>query len=93
MPKNPLLFHREKTVERHNPNQPPGATLANASKRKTINDSENLAIKYRAPAHIRYRNVGSTGWIDLEDLRRLFGVDESSYYGAFKHFNNKLIKP
>jgi hypothetical protein len=42
---------------------------------------------------IRYRNVGSTGWIDLEDLRRLFGVDESSYYGTFKHFNNKLIKP
>ena len=42
---------------------------------------------------IRYRNVGSTGWIDLEDLKRLFGVDESSYYGMFKHFNNKLIKP
>jgi hypothetical protein len=42
---------------------------------------------------IRYRNVGSTGWIDLGDVRRLFGVDESSYYGTFKHFNNKIIKP
>lgn len=42
---------------------------------------------------IRYRNVGSTGWIELADVRKLFGVDESSYYGTFKHFNNKIIKP
>lgn len=42
---------------------------------------------------IRYRNVGSTGWIDLGDVRRLFGVDKSLYYGTFKHLNNKIIKP
>ena len=46
----PLLFHRQKTVEQHNPSEPPGPTLAHTSKPKTINDSENLAIKYRAPA-------------------------------------------
>ena len=56
-PNIPLLFHREKTVERHNPSEPPGATLAHASKRKTINDSGNLAIKYRAPAHLRVFNT------------------------------------
>ena len=42
---------------------------------------------------IRYRNVGSTGLIDLEMLRKLFGVGDKKYYRTFKFFNNKIIKP
>src|SRR5512132_1619878 len=42
---------------------------------------------------VRYRNVGSTGWIELTDLRKLFGVDESAYYSTFKFFNQKILKP
>jgi hypothetical protein len=42
---------------------------------------------------IRYRNVGSTGWIELEVLRKLFGVEDKKYYRTFKFFNNKIIKP
>lgn len=53
----PLLFHREKTVEQHNPSEPPGPTLAHTSKQKTINDGENLAIKYRAPAQKYVSNM------------------------------------
>jgi hypothetical protein len=51
-------------VEQHNPSEPPDPTLAHASKRKTINDSGNLAIKYRAPAQM------ST---NLANMARVFG--------------------
>jgi len=42
---------------------------------------------------VRYRNVGSTGWIDLVVLKTLLGVEKSQYYKIFKHLNNKIIKP
>lgn len=41
----------------------------------------------------RFRNVGFTGWIELNDVRKLFGVDDSAYYSTFKHFNSKILKP
>jgi hypothetical protein len=40
---------------------------------------------------VRYKNVGSTGWIDLEKWRALFGVGES--YPQFKKLNEKVVKP
>ncbi|UWQ19836.1 replication initiation protein [Jannaschia sp. M317] len=41
----------------------------------------------------RFHRTGSTGWWTLETFRRLMGVDDSDYYGVFKHLNAKIIKP
>lgn len=41
----------------------------------------------------RYRGVGGSGWIPLEVFRALMGVDHNPTYDAFKHLNNKIIKP
>jgi hypothetical protein len=43
---------------------------------------------------LRYRRVGSTGWIGLDTLKRLLGVSEvEGYYQDFRKFNDKVIKP
>ena len=41
----------------------------------------------------RFKNVGSTGWWDIQLFRRLLGIGESEYYKSFKHLNAKIIKP
>jgi len=41
---------------------------------------------------LRYKNVGSTGWWELDKFRRLVGA-ESEYYDPFKVLNAKIIKP
>jgi len=41
----------------------------------------------------RFKNVGSTGWWDIQLFRRLLGIGESDYYKSFKHLNAKIIKP
>ena len=41
----------------------------------------------------RFKTVRSTGWWTLKTFRRLMGVDDSDYYGQFKHLNAKVIKP
>lgn len=40
---------------------------------------------------LRYRNIGSTGWWDLELFRRLVGA-ENEYYNDFRRLNSKVIK-
>ncbi len=42
---------------------------------------------------VRYRNVGSTGWMALEVFRQLLGCDKQSYYQDFKQLNCLVIKP
>lgn len=42
----------------------------------------------------RYLRVGSTGWIDIDTLRRLLGVDTTNkLYSTFAEFNRRIIKP
>ncbi|MBB5547403.1 replication initiation protein [Paraburkholderia fungorum] len=40
---------------------------------------------------VRFRSVGSTGFISVEKWRRLLGADASTY-DEFKHFNDQVIK-
>jgi len=43
---------------------------------------------------LRYRRVGTTGWIGLDNLRRLMGINETdAYYQDFRKFNDKVVKP
>lgn len=42
---------------------------------------------------LRYKNIGSTGWIELALLKRLLGVDNLPLYEKFKYLNDKIIKP
>lgn len=43
---------------------------------------------------LRYRRVGTTGWIAVENLKRLLGIgDTDVYYQDFRKFNDKIIKP
>lgn len=43
---------------------------------------------------LRYRRIGTTGWIALENLKRLLGInDTDAYYQDFRKFNDKIIKP
>ena len=41
---------------------------------------------------IRFRKIGSTGWIELETWRDLLGVREGTY-PAFKEFRRRVLKP
>ena len=42
---------------------------------------------------LRFRKVGSTGWLPLELLRKLLGIEDNSYYSDFRRLNSKVIKP
>jgi len=43
---------------------------------------------------LRYRRIGTTGWISLDNLKRLLGLGENdAYYQDFRKFNDKIIKP
>lgn len=42
---------------------------------------------------LRYRRVGTTGWISLDTLKKLLGLDEAEYYQDFRKLNDKVIKP
>jgi hypothetical protein len=41
---------------------------------------------------VRFRRVGTTGWITLERWRDLLGVEEGQYE-QFKYFNRDVLKP
>ena len=41
---------------------------------------------------LRYRRVGSTGWLDLDLVRKLIGATDS-YYDEFRRLNAKILKP
>ncbi len=40
---------------------------------------------------IRYINVGSTGWMDLQTIRKLLDVNQE-YYNDFRQLHSKIIK-
>ena len=43
---------------------------------------------------LRYRRIGTTGWIGLDNLKRLMGINETdAYYQDFRKFNDKVVKP
>ena len=43
---------------------------------------------------LRYRRIGTTGWIGLDNLKRVLGIGETdAYYQDFRKFNDKIIKP
>ena len=42
---------------------------------------------------LRFRRVGSTGWLELDTFRMLIGASENSYYTDFRRLNSKVIKP
>lgn len=41
---------------------------------------------------IRYKAVGSTGWLELERFRRIMGAD-AALYDDFRRLNERVIKP
>jgi plasmid replication initiation protein len=41
---------------------------------------------------IRYKSVGSTGWLELERFRRIMGAD-AVLYDDFRRLNERVIKP
>jgi len=42
---------------------------------------------------LRFKNVNSTGWIDLGVVKKLIGEDKNACYDFFKEFNRTVIKP
>lgn len=42
---------------------------------------------------LRFRRVGSTGWLELDTLRMLIGAADNNYYTDFRRLNSKVIKP
>lgn len=40
----------------------------------------------------RFKDVGSTGFISIEDWKKLFGIEADSY-PEFKYFNKEVLKP
>ncbi len=42
---------------------------------------------------LRFRKVGSTGWLPLDLFRKLLGIENNTYYSDFRRLNNKVIKP
>lgn len=41
---------------------------------------------------LRYRRVGTTGWLDLDLVRKLIGASDG-YYDEFRRLNAKILKP
>lgn len=41
---------------------------------------------------VRFKSIGTTGWIWLETLRKLLGAPESEHYDAFKNLNREILK-
>lgn len=42
---------------------------------------------------VRFRKVGSSGWLTVETLKTLLGVEGNAYYTEFRRFNSKILKP
>lgn len=62
----------------------------NLSIQRKINSGYALALYENCS---RYRNVGSTGWVQIDVFRSIMGVSDSDYYKSFKNLNSKVIKP
>ncbi len=65
--------------------------LLNLSIQRKFSSSYALALYENC---LRYRRIGTTGWIGLDILKRLLGISETDgYYQDFRKFNDKVIKP
>lgn len=65
--------------------------LLNLSIQRKFSSSYALALYENC---LRYRRIGTTGWIALDILKRLLGISETDgYYQDFRKFNDKVIKP
>ena len=65
--------------------------LLNLSIQRKFSSSYALALYENC---LRYRRIGTTGWIGLDILKRLLGIgDTDGYYQDFRKFNDKVIKP
>ena len=65
--------------------------LLNLSIQRKFSSSYALALYENC---LRYRRIGTTGWIGLDILKRLLGISEADgYYQDFRKFNDKVIKP
>jgi len=65
--------------------------LLNLSIQRKFSSSYALALYENC---LRYRRVGTTGWIGLDNLKRLMGINETdAYYQDFRKFNDKVVKP
>jgi hypothetical protein len=63
-------------------------TLININVQKQFGGSYALALYENC---LRFKRVGSTGWIPVETWRRLLGAD-AGMYDEFKHFSSEVIK-
>ena len=69
----------------------PGSRAAQSQHPAQVQQRLRLALYENC---LRYRRVGTTGWIPLDNLKRLLGIGETdAYYQDFRKFNDKVIKP
>ena len=64
-------------------------SLINVSVQRQLQSSHSLALYENC---LRYRNVGSTGWWDIDRFRKLLGAT-SDAYSEFRRLNEKVIRP
>ena len=61
----------------------------NVSIQRKFSSGHTLALYENC---VRFKSVGTTGWLWLETLRKLLGVSESKHYDAFKNLNREILK-
>ncbi|KIN66205.1 Initiator RepB protein [Sulfitobacter noctilucae] len=71
-------------------NDPKVFALINLNIQRKFTSGHALALYENC---YRFVRTGSTGWWALDLFRRLMGVEDSAYYGVYKHLNAKIIKP
>jgi hypothetical protein len=64
--------------------------LINVNIQRNFSSGHGLALYENC---YRFVRTGSTGWWSLDLFRKFMGVEDSAYYGSFKHLNAKIIKP
>ena len=64
-------------------------SLINVSVQRQLQSSHSLALYENC---LRYRNVGSTGWWELDRFRKLMGATSEAYI-EFRRLNEKVIRP
>ena len=70
--------------------QPERFALINMAVQRKFNSSYSLALYENC---LRYKAIKTTGFWDIDDFRRLLGVDGIKTYSTFGRLNDLLIKP
>jgi hypothetical protein len=42
---------------------------------------------------LRFKDVGSTGWIELSKFKSMLGINDVELYGTYKRLNERVLKP